>query len=142
MLYADLISIVFVAIGLLYLTYSKQENWKSQRSELHAWPAATVFWILSLSFVVIAPFIKNTTVTPSIPWYVIPTVGTSVLVLGSLYWVGWAKIWPMFGYAIQHDIEELPDGSEVVKFLVSFIGSAAIHGSHINLRTACAREAI
>ncbi len=25
----------------------------------------------------------------------------------------------MFGFAIQHDVQELPDGSEVVRFVVS-----------------------
>ena len=111
---------VLVGVGLLYLTYSKREGWKAQRSELHAWPATTIFWILSLVFIIIAPFFRNTTITPSIPWYVMPTVGVSVLMFGGLYWVGWAKIWPMFGYAIQHQVEELPDGSEVVKFVVSY----------------------
>ncbi|KAI9750738.1 MAG: hypothetical protein M1815_001596 [Lichina confinis] len=109
---------LFIGIGLLYLTYSKHENWRPRRTELHAWPVTTVFWIISLAFVIVAPFLPNTTVSPSIPWFVVPTVGTSVFLLGGLYWLGWAKIWPMFGYAIHHDIQELPDGSEVVRFVV------------------------
>ena len=110
---------VFIAIGLLYLTYSKTETWREERKELHAWPPATAFWICSLGFSLLAPFFRNTTVTRSIAWYVFPTVGTGGLALGVLYWIMWAKIWPFFGYAIEHEIQQLPDGSEVVKYKVN-----------------------
>lgn len=110
---------VFIGIGLLYLTYSKTETWKEERKELHAWPLATAFWICFLGFSLLAPFFRNTTVSGSIPWYVFPTVGTVFLPLGVIYWALWAKIWPMFGYAIDHEVKQLPDGSEVVIYKVS-----------------------
>lgn len=107
---------LFIATGLLYLTYSKTETWKQERKELHAWPLATAFWICYMGFSLLAPFFRNTTVTRSIPWYVFPTVGTGGLALGVLYWLLWAKTWPLFGYAIEHEIKQLPDGSEVIKY--------------------------
>lgn len=110
---------VFIGIGLLYLTYSKTETWKEERKELHAWPLATAFWICFLGFSLLAPFFRNTTVSGSIPWYVFPTVGTVALPIGVIYWALWAKIWPMFGYAIEHEVKQLPDGSEVVIYKVS-----------------------
>ena len=112
-------STVFVGCGLLYLTFSKTQNWAAERRGFRAWPPLVAFWVVSLLFVIIAPFFQNTTVTPAIPWYVLPTVGSSILVLGPLYWFGWAKVWPIFGYAIEHQVEQLPDGSEVVRYMVS-----------------------
>ncbi len=110
--------IVLIGAGLLYLTFSKTENWRSERTKLHAWPLTTIFWLCSLAFVIIAPFFRNTTVTPQIPWYIVPTIGTSILVIGPFYWFLWARVWPRFGYAIEHEVKELPDGSEVVKYVV------------------------
>ncbi|MCJ1465141.1 hypothetical protein MMC07_003757 [Pseudocyphellaria aurata] len=107
---------LFVAVGLLYLTYSKTETWKEERKELHAWPLTTAFWICFLGFSLLAPFFRNSTVARSIPWYVFPTVGTGALALGVVYWALWAKVWPLFGYAIEHEVKQLPDGSEVVEY--------------------------
>ena len=112
-------AIVFIGCGLLYLTFSQTQNWAAERRGFRAWPPLVAFWVASLLFVNITPFFQNTTVTPAIPWYVLPTVGSSILVLGPLYWFGWARVWPLFGYAIEHQVEQLPDGSEVVRYMVS-----------------------
>lgn len=77
----------------------------------------TIFWIISLLYVIGAPFIPNDFLS-AVPFYVVPVLGTSLLVIGSLYWFAWAKLLPMFGFSIQHEIEQLPDGSERVKFTV------------------------
>lgn len=112
--------IVFVGVGLLYLTYGSRSDWKNERTTLHAWPPTTIFWVCSLLFVLFAPFMKNTTLTPTIPWYVVPTVGCCMFAAGTVYWVMWAKVLPMLlGYKIEPQKEVLADGSEVIKYVVS-----------------------
>jgi len=106
-------------MGLLYLTFNKAEGWVHERTKFRAPVSTTVFWIFSLLFALIGPFIKNEVLTPTIPWYIVPTVGWGTAGLGALYWLFWAKIWPLLGYHIQHEVEQLPDGSEVVKYTVS-----------------------
>lgn len=49
----------------------------------------------------------------------VPTLGTSLLAIGTVYWLVWAKVLPTFGYHIQHEIVQMPDGSERVKYKVS-----------------------
>ncbi|OAL50310.1 amino acid transporter [Pyrenochaeta sp. DS3sAY3a] len=110
----------FVGLGLLYLTYSSRSDWKTERTTLHAWPPTTIFWLCSLLFVLFAPFMKNTTLTPTIPWYVVPTVGCCMFAAGTVYWVMWAKVLPMLlGYKIEPQKDVLADGSEVIKYVVS-----------------------
>lgn len=112
--------VVFVGAGLLYLTFASRSDWKLERTSLHAWPPTTIFWVISLLFVLFAPFIKNTTLTPTIPWYVIPTIGCSTLVVGTLYWMVWTKLLPaILGYKIEPVKQVLADGSEVIKYVVS-----------------------
>jgi len=74
---------------------------------------------VSLLFVQAAPFIPNEFLE-SVPFYVVPTLGTSLLAFGTVYWLVWAKVLPAFGYHIQHEIVQMPDGSERVKYKVSF----------------------
>jgi phosphatidylinositol 4-kinase len=109
---------VFLGIGLLYLTWTPSERWKEQRTTFKSFPILTIFWIMSLLYVIAAPFIPNT-LPPAVPFYVVPTLGTSLLAIGTAYWVFWAKMLPMFGFHIQHEIEQLPDGSERVRYIVS-----------------------
>jgi hypothetical protein len=115
---------VAVGIGLIYLTYNKGEGWAQERTSFRAPLFTTVFWILSLTFALVGPFIKNDTLTPTIPWYTVPAVGWGTAGIGALYWFSWAKLWPLFGYSIQHEVEQLPDGSEVVRYTVSLTSYA------------------
>jgi hypothetical protein len=78
----------------------------------------TIFWIVSLLFVQAAPFIPNEFLQ-HVPFYVVPTLGTSLLAIGTVYWLVWAKVLPAFGYDIQHEVVQMPDGSERVKYKVS-----------------------
>ncbi len=110
---------VFLAIGLVYLNFATSERWADQRTTFRSSPLLTIFWLVSLLFVQAAPFIKNSFLV-NVPFYVVPTLGTSLLVLGTLYWLIWAKLLPAFGYDIQHEIVQMPDGSERVKYKVSF----------------------
>jgi phosphatidylinositol 4-kinase len=74
-----------------------------------------------LLYVQAAPFIPNS-LLHTVPFFVVPTLGTSLLVLGTGYWLVWAKVLPAFGYSIQHEIVQMPDGSERVKYKVSLCG--------------------
>ncbi|KAJ4304030.1 hypothetical protein N0V88_001635 [Collariella sp. IMI 366227] len=106
---------VFLAAGLVYLNFAPSERWAEQRTTFRSSPLLTIFWIVSLLFVQAAPFIPNH-ILSSIPFFVVPTLGTSLLALGTAYWLGWAKLLPAFGYHIQHEIVQMPDGSERVKY--------------------------
>ncbi len=114
---------VLIALGLIHLTLSPSSTWKTERTTCHTSNYLTVPWALSLLFVLSAPFIKNNTITPTVPWFVVPTVGCSIIVIGTIYWVYWFKIWPLFGYNIEHHVEVLPDGSERVRYVVSGLSS-------------------
>ncbi|KAK3942388.1 phosphatidylinositol 4-kinase-like protein [Diplogelasinospora grovesii] len=106
---------VFLGIGLLYLRFTPSEGWAAQQTKFKSFPFLTVIWILSLLYVLAAPFIPNNTLT-NVPFYVVPALGTSLLAIGTVYWLVWAKVLPMFGFHIQHEIVQLPDGSERVKY--------------------------
>jgi hypothetical protein len=110
---------VFLAAGLVYLNFAPSERWAEQRTTFRSSPLLTIFWIVSLLFVQAAPFIPNDFLE-RVPFYVVPTLGTSLLAIGAVYWLIWAKVLPAFGYHIQHEIVQMPDGSERVKYKVSF----------------------
>lgn len=109
---------VFLGVGLLYLTWTPSERWKEQRTTFKSYPILTIFWIISLLYVLAAPFVPST-LKPAVPFYVVPTLGTSLLAFGTAYWGLWAKLLPFLGFHIQHEIEQLPDGSERVRYIVS-----------------------
>ncbi|KAK1756237.1 phosphatidylinositol 4-kinase-like protein [Echria macrotheca] len=106
---------IFLALGLLYLNFTPSENWAAQRTTFRSSPILTIFWILSLLFVVAAPFIPNNLIS-AIPYYVVPVLGTGMLGIGVIYWLVWAKLLPLMGFDIQHEIVQMPDGSERVKY--------------------------
>ncbi|GAB1320104.1 hypothetical protein MFIFM68171_10314 [Madurella fahalii] len=106
---------LLLGIGLVYLNFSPAERWAEQRTTFRSSPLLTIFWIVSLLFVQAAMFIENNLLL-SVPFYVVPTLGTSLLALGTVYWLIWAKVLPAFGYHIQHEIVQMPDGSERVKY--------------------------
>ncbi|KAK3357722.1 phosphatidylinositol 4-kinase-like protein [Lasiosphaeria hispida] len=112
---------IFLAFGLLYLNFTPSERWAEQRTTFRSSPLLTVFWIASLLFSVGAPFIRNSLI-PAIPYYVVPTLGTSMLAIGTVYWLVWAKVLPLLGFHIQHEIVQMPDGSERVKRYADHIG--------------------
>lgn len=107
---------------MVYLNFSPAERWAEQRTTFRSSPLLTIFWTVSLLFVQAAPFIPNELLV-SVSSYVVPTLGTSLLAIGTVYWFVWAKVLPAFGYHIQHEIVQMPDGSERVKYKVSLPGS-------------------
>ncbi|KAK4199065.1 putative permease [Triangularia verruculosa] len=108
---------ILLAVGLVYLNFTPSERWAEQRTTFRSSPLLTIFWTVSLLFVQAATFIPNQVFTTErLPYYVVPTLGTSLLAIGTAYWLIWAKVLPAFGYHIQHEIVQMPDGSERVKY--------------------------
>ncbi|CUS11167.1 unnamed protein product [Tuber aestivum] len=114
---------VFIGGGLLYLQHSpsQSEVWAVERTDYHVWWPFTLMFCLACLFLLIAPFIPNeygdgSLLTGSIPYYVFPTVGCCVLASGLIYWVGFAKIWPKFGFTLEVERTEDEFGNEVIKY--------------------------
>ncbi|ETS74501.1 hypothetical protein PFICI_14367 [Pestalotiopsis fici W106-1] len=106
----------FVAAGLIYLHWSRSENWTSP---WHSYLPITVLYLLANVFLAIVPFIPpdGDWNAEGYPYFVFPVVGVGVLLLGAVYWVCWTKIWPAIGgYRIeaQRIIDE--QGVEVIRY--------------------------
>lgn len=110
---------LLLGVGLLYLRYKPNSGWAEQRTTFSSYTPMTAFWIISLLYSLAAPFTPIALWGRTIPYYVMPTLGTSMLAIGVGYWLVWANLLPMFGYQIQHEVVQLPDGSERVKYVVS-----------------------
>lgn len=108
---------LLLGVGLLYLRYKPTSGWAEQRTTFSSYTPMTVFWIVSLLYSLSAPFTPNELLGKAIPFWVMPFLGTSMLVIGVGYWLVWANLLPMFGYQIQHEVVQLPDGSERVKYV-------------------------
>ncbi|PWW73527.1 hypothetical protein C7212DRAFT_217500 [Tuber magnatum] len=114
---------LFIGAGLLYLQHSpsQSEVWAAERTDYHVWWPFTLTFCLACIFLLIAPFIPNeyaegSLLTGSIPYYVFPTVSCCVLASGFVYWVGFAKIWPEFGFTLEVERTEDEFGNEVIKY--------------------------
>ena len=106
----------FVAGGLIYLHYSKKENWTS------GWythlPIIVIF-LLSNLFLVLVPFIPpdGDWNADGYPYYVFPVVGVAVLLFGAFYWALWTKLWPWVrGHKIVSDRVIDENGVEVIRY--------------------------
>ncbi|KKF95679.1 High-affinity methionine permease [Ceratocystis platani] len=106
---------LFLAIGLLYLTWTPSEEWAKSRTTFRNYPPVTMFYVLSLLFTLGVPFVPNKDLG-EIPYWVVPTLGTGMLFVGAAYWLVWAKVMPLLGYHVQHEIEVMHDGSERVRY--------------------------
>ncbi|KAL1895539.1 hypothetical protein Cpir12675_003177 [Ceratocystis pirilliformis] len=109
---------LFLAIGLLYLTWTPREEWAKSRTTFRNYPPVTMFYALSLLFTLAVPFVPNKDLG-QIPYWVVPTLGTGVLFIGAVYWLVWAKVMPFLGFHVQHEVEIMHDGSERVRYHVS-----------------------
>ncbi|KAF3903917.1 hypothetical protein ABW21_db0201381 [Orbilia brochopaga] len=110
---------IFLGVGLLYLQFHPRSTWREERTSFHVkWPF-TVAWTGFNCYLVIAMFVPNCAI-PGFGlnnYFSIPVTGICVLIGGMLYWVGFAKILPLFGYAVETQREYLADGSQVVRYL-------------------------
>lgn len=117
-----------VAGGLIYLHYSKTENWHSPW-KTHTWVA--VVYLLLNAFLAITPFIPPTSDwnADGYPYYAFPLVGTGVLGLGVLYWVLWTKVWPSWGgYVVVTETTIDEFGTEVIRHRNVSVQKAAAVG--------------
>ena len=103
-LYAYVIVIIigfFTAIGLLYARYFCEEGQWVQRSGFKPWggPTAAIIYAVLCAFLAFASFAPPTQGSPyliEVQWFVVPTVGLSLLVLGYLYYLGLIYIVPRY----------------------------------------------
>ncbi|EHA45828.1 high-affinity methionine permease [Pyricularia oryzae 70-15] len=106
----------FVAAGLIYLQFSKKENWSSP---WHTYLPISVLYLLANAFLALVPFIPPETSwnEDGYPYYVFPIVGVGVLLLGAAYWAVWTKLWPKLGgYRIEAERITDEDGEEVIRY--------------------------
>lgn len=107
----------FVAAGLIYLQYNKNEAWTSP---WHTYLPVTVLYLLVNVFLAIVPFIPPTGASSpdGYPFYVFPIVGVGVLLLGAAYWVLWTQALPkVLNYRIVSErYTSDSDGTEMVRY--------------------------
>ncbi|MCJ1462469.1 hypothetical protein MMC07_001071 [Pseudocyphellaria aurata] len=90
-----------VAGGLLYLRFSKREEWKANAG-FSPWggPTAAIIYCLICAFAIVGAFLPPSAGSPfayettHVQWYIVPTVGLGTLVLGYLYYLGFAVVLP------------------------------------------------
>ncbi|KAK4209512.1 amino acid/polyamine transporter I [Rhypophila decipiens] len=106
----------FVAGGLIYLHYSKKENWTSG---WHTYLPIIVVFLLSNAFLALVPFIPpdGDWNADGYPYYVFPVVGVVVLLIGAAYWALWTKFWPAVrGHKIVSERVVDETGAEVIRY--------------------------
>ncbi|KAF4126071.1 Amino acid permease [Geosmithia morbida] len=106
----------FVGAGLIYLQWSKKENWSSS---WHTYLPVSLLWLASNIFLVVVPFIPPTGswTADGYPYYIFPVVGVAVLLLGCVYWLFWSVVIPhLGGYRViaLRSIDET--GAEIVRY--------------------------
>ncbi|KAK6340905.1 hypothetical protein TWF696_009218 [Orbilia brochopaga] len=110
---------IFLGVGLLFLQFHPRSTWREERTSFHVkWPF-TVAWTGFNCYLVVAMFVPNCAI-PGFGlnnYFSIPVTGICVLIGGILYWFGFAKVLPLFGYAVETQREYLADGSQVVRYI-------------------------
>jgi hypothetical protein len=86
--------------GLLWLRWKPHSTWVAE-SNFKPWggPTMAIIYLLFNTFLIIAPFIPPTReqsqlLMTTIKYYIFPTVGTGLLFVGAIYWLGFRFIWP------------------------------------------------
>lgn len=106
----------FVTAGLIYLHYTKSENWSSS---WHTYLPISILYLLANIFLAIVPFIPpiGDINADGYPYYAFPVVGVGVLILGGIYWAIWTKVLPQFGgYKVVAERTFDDAGVEVVRY--------------------------
>ncbi|CAZ86234.1 unnamed protein product [Tuber melanosporum] len=106
---------IFVSLGLISLPFhEKFREWRPAVVSIRKLYGLVALYITLNIFVIVLIWWPDP--NAKISSYVAPSVGTSVLGFGVLYWVGFAKILPALGYHIDSEPDELVDGSRVVTY--------------------------
>jgi amino acid transporter len=86
---------VMLSGGLLYLHFSKRQNWREKSVDVNpviSVLAASIYFILN-AFPIITLWIKPPNQSPnSLSWFLIPTVSVPILICGLLWWLGFVAI--------------------------------------------------
>ncbi|KAK7535397.1 high affinity methionine permease [Phyllosticta citribraziliensis] len=105
----------FVVIGFFWLRYSEPH---APRPFRVWWPVA-IFYLAAQCFLLIAPFLRppGGKGDTSLPYWLYPIVGISILVLSVVYWAVWRKLLPWLGkYRLEPVHEKLTDGTRVIVY--------------------------
>ena len=96
---------VFVASGLLHLRYFSDERhtW-ANRAGFKPWggPTAAIIYTAVSAFLLAASFVPPRSDSPfaktktGVEWYVVPTVGWGMLLLGLLYYLAFKHVYPRY----------------------------------------------
>ncbi|KAK7207300.1 amino acid permease-domain-containing protein [Myxozyma melibiosi] len=102
-----------VAGGLIYLQYSKTENWSSP---FRSYLPITLAYLFSNFFLMYLPLVSPPGRTDH-PGVTIAVFGMGCLFLGAVYWVVWSIIMPALGeYRIVEEFVTDEDGNESVRY--------------------------
>ena len=93
----------FVASGLLYLRYFSDErhSW-TNNTGFKPWggPTAAIIYTVVSAFLLVASFIPPRSSSPfaktGVEWYVVPTVGWGMLLLGLIYYLFFKHVYPRY----------------------------------------------
>lgn len=127
------LAIVFVSFGLITLPlHEKFQEWRPSIVGIKKLYALVALYVTLNVFIIVLIWWPDK--TKKIPSYVAPTVGTSVLAFGVLYWAGFAGVLPALGYHIDSEPDELIDGSRVVTYKVFdfYLGLISRRGTQID----------
>ncbi|KAK7525860.1 high affinity methionine permease [Phyllosticta citriasiana] len=105
----------FVVIGFFWLRWSEPH---APRPFRVMWPLA-VFYLAAQCFLLTAPFLRppGGKGDTSLPYWLYPVVGISILVASVFYWAVWRKVLPWLGkYRLEPVHEKLTDGTRVVVY--------------------------
>lgn len=104
-----------VVVGFFWLRY----NLPDAPRPFKVWLPVAMFYLVAQAFLLVAPFLRppGGKGDTSLPYWLYPIVGISVLAGGVVYWAVWYKIMPTIGrYRLVPKHETLKDGTVVVVY--------------------------
>ncbi|KAI5290181.1 hypothetical protein KEM54_002265 [Ascosphaera aggregata] len=113
--YPDTIISFLVVTGFFYLRWALPDL----ERPFKAWLAVPVFFLAGQIFLIVSPWIPppNGVGDTTLPYWLYPLVGISMLSAGLSYWVFWRVLLPFFGsYTLKAKHARLSDGTVVVEY--------------------------
>ncbi|KAF2158238.1 amino acid transporter [Myriangium duriaei CBS 260.36] len=105
----------FVVVGFFWLRYSVPDAPRPFK----VWLPVAAFYMVAQAFLLVAPFLRppGGKGDTSLPYWLYPVVGITVLVAGVIYWALWWKILPAIGrYRLIPKHGHLADGTAVIEY--------------------------
>ncbi|KAE9366968.1 high affinity methionine permease [Stipitochalara longipes BDJ] len=106
---------LFVVVGLFILRYTSPDLHRPFKT----WIIVPFFFLIAQGFLLTAPFLRppGGKGDTSLPYWLYPIVGITVLVLGGSYWLVWRVLWPKLGkFEWVESKASLNDGTVVTEF--------------------------